>query len=345
MVDRNKHFVSIILPAFNEEAIIEKSLEILTTYLKSKEDIYIWEILVIDDGSTDKTGEIADLIAKNNNLIRIIHHPVNLKLGRALQTGFKNSQGEIIVVLDLDLSYSVDHIERLVEKQIETDADIIIASPYMKNGTVSQVPFKRILLSRTVNRFMRFAADAPIHTYTGMVRAYKTEFIKKLNLKTIDYEINPEIIYKALILRARIFEIPAHLDWSFQRKYGKERTSGIKLTRSFLSGLMSGFIFNPYIFFISVGLILFLVSIYIITWILINTFQVMPSIQLDPAYFDDRFSQAIGYVFQKRPHAFFIGGITLVVAIQLLSLGFISLQSKRYFEELFHQNTANRRNG
>ena len=138
-----------------------------------------------------------------------------MNLGRSLQTGFKNAHGDIIVVLDLDLSYSVDHIEKLVEKQLETDADIVIASPYMKDGKVSHVPFKRLLFSRTVNRFMHFVSQTKYHTFTCMVRAYKAQFIKSLNLKTIDYEINPEIIHKALILRAKIMEIPAHLDWSF----------------------------------------------------------------------------------------------------------------------------------
>lgn len=66
----------------------------------------------------------------------------------------------------------------------------------------------------------------------------------------------------------------------------------------------------------------------------------MPTIQIDQLYFDDRFSKALGLVFQQRHHAFFVGGITLVLAIQLLSLGFISLQSKRYFEELFHISTS-----
>ena len=66
----------------------------------------------------------------------------------------------------------------------------------------------------------------------------------------------------------------------------------------------------------------------------------MPTVLIDTMYFDDRFSKAIGLVFQQRPHAFFIGGITLVLAIQLLSLGFLSLQSKRYFDELFHINTS-----
>ena len=333
-------FVSLILPVFNEEAIIEKSIGIITGYLLSLEDKYKWEILIINDGSNDKTGEIADELARNNNLLRVIHHPVNMNLGRAMQTGFKNARGEIIVVLDIDLSYSVDHIGKLVEKQIETDADLVLASPYMKNGKVSQVPFKRALLSKCVNRFMRFAAQEKYHTFTCMVRAYKSDFIKNLNLKTKDYEVNPEILYKAMILRARIVEIPAHLDWSFQNEAGKKRTSGIKIIRGFFSGLMSGFIFRPYVFYLTFGLILFLIALYMIVWIFINTFQVMPQIQIDPQFIDDRFSMAIGQVFRTRPHAFIVGGITLLLSIQILSLGFLSLQSKRYFEELFHLNSS-----
>ncbi len=333
-------FISIILPAFNEEAIIEKSLEILIGYLRSQEGKYNWEILIINDGSSDATGTIADNQAMKYDHIRVIHHPVNLNLGRAIQTGFRNAHGDIIVVLDIDLSYSADHIGRLVEKQLETDADIVIASPYMKGGKVSNVPFRRALLSKCVNRFMRFAAQEKCNTFTGMVRAYKSSFIKNLNLKTKDYEINPEILYKAMILRARIVEIPGHLDWSFQNKVGSKRTSGMKLFRGFFSGLMSGFIFRPYVFFITFGAVLLLIALYIIVWIFINTFQVMPQIIVDPQFIDDRFSMAIGQVFKARPHAFIVGGITLLLSIQVLSLGFLSLQSKRYFEELFHLNST-----
>ena len=333
-------FISILLPAYNEEAIIERSLEIIISYLKSKEDKYSWEILIINDGSNDNTGLLADSLAKTNKQLRVIHHPVNLNLGRALQTGFKNAHGDIIVVLDIDLSYSVDHIEKLVDTQVLTNAEIVIASPYMKDGKVTKVPFVREVLSRTLNRFMRLVVREKCHTFTGMVRAYKSEFIKNLNLKTKDYEINPEILYKAMILRARIIEIPAHLDWSFQLNAGKKRTSGMRIFHSFFSGLMAAFIFRPYVFFLTFGSVLLILSLYMIVWIIINTFHVLPTIHIDPQYFDDRFSQAIGNVFQRRPHAFYVGGITLVSAIQVLSLGFLSLQNKRYFEELFHINSS-----
>jgi hypothetical protein len=219
-------------------------------------------------------------------------------------------------------------------------ADIVVASPYMKGGKSTAVPFARLIMSRTVNRFMRFSAQEKLHTYTGMVRGYRTEFLKSLNLKTKNYEINPEILYKAMILRARIVEIPAHLDWTEQNKMGAKRSSGMQVLTTFYSGLMAGFIFRPYIFFLGFGFLLLLISLYVIGWIFINIFQIYPTIPLVPGYFDERFSKALGLVFQQRPHAFFIGGITLMLAIQVLSLGFLSLQSKRYFEEMFHINSS-----
>ncbi|MFW6222840.1 MAG: glycosyltransferase family 2 protein [Bacteroidota bacterium] len=297
-------------------------------------------MLIINDGSADNTGKIAEQLAINDNRVRVIHHTVNLNLGNALKSGFCYARGDYIIVLDVDLSYDTNHIEKLLDVIHFSKADIVIASPYMKGGKVTNVPFTRKVMSKWVNRFMRMAAQEKYHTYTGMVRAYNTNFIRGLNLKTKDYEVNPEIMYKAMILRARILEIPAHLDWSMQKKVGKKRQSSIRVLRGVFSGLMSGFIFRPYVFFLGVGFIMLLLSLYIILWIFINTFQVYPDIQVASDYFDDRFSRALAVVFQERPHAFFIGGFTFLAAIQFLSLGFLSLQSKRYFEETFHISTG-----
>lgn len=337
-MNEKKPFVSLVLPAYNEEAILEDNLQAIVAYME-KLGKYDWEILLINDGSKDNTEALANQFQKEIPQLRVVHHPINLNLGRALQTGFKNAKGDIIVVLDLDLSYSVEHIEALVDRQIETQADVVNASCYMKGGTVSNVPFMRAAMSRFVNRFMRFASQEKYYTFTGMVRAYKAEFIKNLNLKTKDYEINPEIMYKAMILRARIEEIPAHLNWHLQNQVGKKRTSSIRVLKGVMSGLMSGFIFRPYIFFFVVGVIALITSLYILAWIFYNTFQVYPDIVMDTRFFDDKFTVAIAQVFKERPYSFFIGGFNLVIAIQFLSLGFISLQNKRYFEETFHLNT------
>jgi glycosyltransferase involved in cell wall biosynthesis len=336
MTDEDKPFISIILPCYNEEAILENNLNSVIRYLEGKSEKYKWEIVLINDGSKDKTGEIADKFEASYSNIRAIHHPTNLNLGNALKTGFKNAKGDILVVLDIDLSYSVDHIEKMVDKLMETSSDIVIASPYMKGGKVTDVPFARRIMSRWVNEFMRIAAQDKYHTYTGMVRAYRRDFIQSVNLKTKDYEINPEILYKAMILRGRIVEIPAHLDWTEQNKFAGKRKSSIKVLRGFFSGIMSSFIFRPYIFFLAIGGVLMLLSLYELVWLLFDTLSyISNSTGTIPT-----FSESLSLQFRKNPQSFIVGGITFIAAIQFLSLGFLSLQSKRYFEELFHLGTS-----
>lgn len=333
-----KRLVSVILPCYNEEAILEKNVLCIIDYLREKDE-YDWEVVIINDGSKDKTGEIANNLAKENPIIRVIHHPVNLNLGRALQTGFCNAKGEIIVVLDIDLSYSVEHIGLMVDKMVETACDMVVASPYMKGGKVTAVPFGRKIMSKWVNKLMRIAAQDKYYTFTGMVRAYKATFIRNVNLKTKDYEINPEIMYKAMILRARIIEIPATLDWTEQNKFAGKRTSSIRLIRGFFSGLMSAFIFRPYIFFVAIGSFLMLLSMYQLVWLLVDTLVDLRRCILadEPAC---SFSISLAKQFAKNPQSFLVGGITFLASIQFLSLGFLSLQSKRYFEELFHIDTS-----
>jgi len=335
-----KRFVSVVVPCYNEEAILQNNLKRVIDFLESRSEKHSWEIVLVDDGSKDHTGKIADEFARQISNVRVIHHPVNLNLGLALQTGFRNSRGDIIVVLDVDLSYSVECVGELVDKLIETSADIVLASPYMKGGKVTGVPFSRRVMSKWVNRIMRMAAQDKYHTYTAMVRAYRTDFIRSLNLKTRDYEVSPEIMYKAMILRARIVEIPAHLDWTEQNKYKGKRTSSIRILRGLFSGIMSAFIFRPYIFFLGIGTILMLLSLYELIWLLHDTLADIKLAHLQSPPQNDAFSFSLALQFRKNPQSFIVGGITFVAAIQFLSLGFLSLQNKRYFEELFHLGTA-----
>ncbi len=335
-----KTFISLVLPCYNEEVILETNIGKIVNYLESISGQYRWEILIINDGSKDKTGEIADRLEKNRDNIRVIHHPVNFNLGIALQTGFLNSKGDVIVVLDIDMSYEVENIKRMTDRLLEESADIVLASPYMKGGKVTAVPFLRKLMSKWVNKFMRLAAQDKYHTFTGMVRAYRKSFITSLNLKTRDYEINPEILYKAMILRARVIEIPAHLDWTEQNKYKGKRTSSMRVLRGTLSGMMSAFIFRPYIFFMFIGTILLLLSLYQLVWLLYDTLADWNKVNQQSVQVDYPFSYSLSLQFKKNPQSFLVGGITFLASLLFLGFGFLSLQSKRYFEELFHLGTS-----
>jgi glycosyltransferase involved in cell wall biosynthesis len=333
----DRPLVSVIVPAYNEEAIIDQSLHTLCDYMTSLEDLYRWEMVVVNDGSNDRTGDIAQAFADEHPQVRVLHHRVNFRLGQALRYAFNSSRGDYVVVIDCDLSYAPDHIGRLLYTIQDTRARIVIASPYMPGGRTTNIPFMRRQASRWANKMLAFAAGGELSTVTGMVRVYDGRFLRSLNLKAMDTDINTEIIYKARVLRARIVEIPAHLDWSFQSTGGVRRRSTLRMRRTTLSSIFSAFIFRPFLFFILPGLVLLAASLYTGGWVIWHVVNVYGRKSQFGNY---GLTGAIQNAWHEAPHTFFIFGISLLLSIQLLSLGIIATQSKRYFEELFHLGTS-----
>lgn len=328
--------LTIVLPAYNEEALIARTLDRVMDYLAGIEDRYSWEIIAINDGSRDKTGEILDDYVAAHPRIRALHHHTNFNLGQALRYAFANARGDYTIVLDSDLSYGPEHIGALADAIVETRARVVIASPYIKGGKVTAVPWFREKLSRWANKLLSMSAKGHISTLTGMVRAYDTVFLRKLNLKAWDFEINTEIIYKAQVLRARIVEIPAHLDWSDQLEV-PERGSSIRILRGILGQGFSSFLFRPFFYFIFPGLLVGVAALYSLGWSAYHTIHQLLNV---PPGAEASFSAAVARAYDFSPHSFIVGGIALLVAIQLVSLGIVSAQQKRYFEETFHLGTS-----
>jgi hypothetical protein len=142
-----------------------------------------------------------------------------------------------------------------------------------------------------------------------------------------------------MILRARIVEIPAHLSWSPEKatqKGNSKRKSSLRIARSIVQSLIYGFMFRPFMFFVLPGCALMLLSLYPIIWALIHSFRHLQELSAANLSFDYRLSEAIEAAFSQSPHSFVVGGFALMIGIQLVSLGILALQKKRYFEELFH---------
>jgi hypothetical protein len=174
---------------------------------------------------------------------------------------------------------------------------------------------------------------------TGMVRAYDGNFIRTLSLWAMDVDVNPEIINKAKLLRARIVEVPATLDWkaaTAARPRTVRRASNLRIARSIIQSLVSGFMFRPFMFYLFPGLLLLLLSLYPLYWSLRHTIHFYLQFAGRGLSVGYRLSEAMGEAFKLAPHAFIVGGIALMVAIQLISLGLLALQKKRYFAELFY---------
>jgi len=243
--------------------------------------------------------------------------------------------GDYVVTLDIDLSYSPDHIKMLLERITTTPAKLVLASPYMRGGQISNVPTLRRVLSIYANRFLSYFAQGHLSTLTCMVRAYDGRFIRALDLRAMGMDVMPETVYKAMILRAKIEQIPAHLDWGLQQQAGTERKSSMRILRHILATVLSGFIFRPFMFFVLPGLLLLGLSLYVNIWMLAHIVDAYSGLGSDLGI-TGKMSLAVAQAYDGYPHTFIVGLLSLMVAIQLISLGIMSLQSKAYFEDLFH---------
>lgn len=330
--------VSVVIPAYNEALKLRASLTTIYGYLQSLSDRYRFEVLVVDDGSSDGTGDIAQGFAATHPGVRVLSHAVNFRLGQALMYAFGQSRGDYVVVFDSDLSYSVDHIGRMLETIEREHARVVVASPYMKGGQTTAIPWRREAMSKGVNRMLAATSQGDLHTVTGMVRCYDGIFIRSLDLKSMGPEINTEILYKAQIMRARVVEIPAHLDWSDQQERMASRKVGLRVSTTSKLLMFSSFLFRPIFFFLIPGLLLFAVAVWTlggIGWAVVQRYM-----DLSGGSFDYRLTQAFQDTYAARPHSFIVGGFSLVIAVQLVSLGLLATQTKRYFEETFHLGTG-----
>jgi glycosyltransferase involved in cell wall biosynthesis len=327
--------VSIVLPAYNEAAILHDHVHVLLDYLRTLQGAYRFELIIVNDGSRDETGSIARKLAAESDGIRVIHHPRNFGLGQALKTGFAQCRGRYVVVLDIDLSYAPRHVGLLLERMQKTGARLVLASPYMRGGRVVDVPWLRIFFSRVANWFLARASGAQISTMTCMVRAIDGRFLRSLHLRSTGMDVMPEMIHKAQLLRASIEEVPAELNWERQNRVAGKRRSSLKVAQQIAGTTMSGFLLRPFTFLLVPGLLLLAFAAYVNTWMMIHFVEAYAELGASPEL-TQGLSAAVALAYARYPHTFIVGLLSLMLSMQLIGMAMLSLQNKRYFDELFH---------
>jgi len=253
--------ISVIIPMFNEEENATTTLDRITRVLDSTEKS--WEIVVVDDGSTDQTKKVVEDYSHFNRSVRLISYSQNQGRGKALRVGFAQARGDIICTTDADLSYDEKYLIQMAEMLDQNpDIDLVVGSPYAHGGRTEGVPLHRLLLSKWGNKILGFAMKGGLSTVSGVLRAYRRDCIRSLELESDGKEIHLEIVSKALAMGYKAKELPATLKVRIRGK------SKFKVKATAVSHLLFSFFERPVILFGAIGLFMlflgFLGGVYVI---------------------------------------------------------------------------------
>ncbi len=210
--DKQPEMISVVCPFFNEEAIIEASVrEMLENLGRLDRD---WELIIVDDGSTDRSHELAlSLAAKFENL-SLIHYPSNRGRGYAIREGAAQARGDVLVTTEIDSSWGDDIVERIVAVFDQSpDTDMVIASPHLPGGGYKNVPVRRVMISRVGNWLLRKLLGSKLTMFTGMTRGYRRQRFNSLPLHETGKELHLEIVDKAMAFNFQTKEVHATIEW------------------------------------------------------------------------------------------------------------------------------------
>ena len=200
--------ITLLIPAYNEEAVIGDLLKDIKKDVNLSES---YEVLIVDDGSTDDTKKIVSMAIKKDKRIRLVEHKKNKGVGGALFTGFSKARGRIIVTLDSDMSHPPVLISKMVAELDRKNVDVCIASRYVRGGGMKDVPFRRVLLSKLSNLSFGMLFGTMIGDLTAGFKAYKQEAIRKIHIQQYGFEVQLEIMVKLIKHGAKVCEIPLML--------------------------------------------------------------------------------------------------------------------------------------
>ncbi len=248
--------LSVVVPMYNEGEAVSRNVR---RFVEVLENLGVsWELIPVNDGSTDDTKEQLAKIKADDARVRYAGYDVNRGRGYALRTGINASRGKYVIVTEADMSYGEEIVGRLYRELIKGHVDILIASPYMPGGRLENVPFARAVLSRGANWLLKRAVAPPISTVSGMTRGYRGDVIRSLPLEEDGKEIHLEIVSKGSVLGYRFGEIPATLAWRFsEERIRRGRKLGIQTIKHIFSHLLFAFSEGPFLLFGTFGIFLF----------------------------------------------------------------------------------------
>lgn len=214
--EQDKPNISVFFPVYKDELTVErvtrKALNVLADVAAD------YEVLIVDDGTPCRAGEIADRLAAENPKVRVIHHPRNLGYGAAIRTGLENVRYEWVCFTDGDDEYDIYDLYKLI--RLKDYYDLIITFRYVKAYSGF-----RIFISWIYNIVLRMLFKTYYRDISTGLRLMKRELVDELNLQATSPFIGAEIAIKTMLKGFRVGEVGIQ---TFPREFGKGSSTSIR---------------------------------------------------------------------------------------------------------------------
>ena len=213
-----KKSLTIAIPLFNEEEGIQNLYKELDKEIQNIQKYVDLKILLVNDGSTDKTQSLLEKFFLDD-IFEIITHNKNLNLDGFLKTSIGKCSTDYIAFLDSDCTYPPKLITEML-KILNDDIDIINASPWHPKGSVVGLSKFRELISKFANLIYRTLLNKKVYTSSSILKLYRIEKIRNIDLKSKGFVSITELFCKALLNESNFIEFPCQLN---VRMYGSSK--------------------------------------------------------------------------------------------------------------------------
>lgn len=212
--------LSILIPVYNEEKTLVQVLEMVSQADSAGLEK---ELIVVDDGSTDRTREILASLDASKYSAKIYYHEKNQGKGAALRTGQGYATGDIIMIQDADLEYSPNEYPELLRPILEGRADVVYGSRLSGGKITRAFRFTHYLGNKFLSFLTNVLYDCTLTDMETCYKVFKAEIFKKVLIKSNRFEFEPEITAKVLKQGVRIYELPISY-------FGRDYSEGKKIT-------------------------------------------------------------------------------------------------------------------
>ena len=222
-IERPSQRTLAIIPTYNERENLPLIVERVN---KARPDVHV---LIVDDGSPDGTGDLADQLAlEDPDRIHVMHRTAKDGLGAAYLAGFQwglSRHYSVLVEMDADGSHAPEQLSRLLAA-VDAGADLAIGSRYVQGGQVQNWPWRRLVLSRTANWYSRTLLGADVNDITAGYRAYRREVLEKIDLSAVEskgYCFQIDLTWRTINDGFTVVEVPITF---VERELGVSKMSG-----------------------------------------------------------------------------------------------------------------------